>query len=118
QLTRVWVVPPATADERELALDLHLRLIGALANVAIATAWDEGRIVIAAQNRPAFSEELGGLLRITRGLCADELAEAYDRLRDVDQQVDAALAAREGRASPLEMLTRDFGLSPLARLML
>ncbi|HSS01403.1 MAG TPA: ATP-binding protein [Kofleriaceae bacterium] len=118
QLELVSVTPTATADERELALELHLRLIGALANVAIATAWDEGRIVIAASNRPAFSEELGGLLRITRGLCADELAEAYDRLRDVDQQVDAALAAREGRATPLEMLTRDFGLSQLASLML
>src|SRR4029079_2818157 len=101
QLTRVWVVPPATADERELALDLHLRLIGALANVAVATAWDEGRIVTAAANLPPFAEELGGLLRITRGLRATELAEAYDRLRSVDNQVDAAQAARNGRASPL-----------------
>jgi hypothetical protein len=118
QLELVSVTPTATPDERELALDLHLRLIGALANVAIATAWDEGRIVIAAPNRPAFSEELGGLLRITRGLCAAELAEAYDRLRDADQQVDAAQAARGGRVTPLETLTRDFGLSQLASLML
>jgi hypothetical protein len=117
-LELVSITPTATPDERELALDLHLRLIGALANVAIATAWDEGRIVIAAPNRPAFSEELGGLLRITRGLCAAELAEAYDRLRDADQQVDAAQAARGGRATPLETLTRDFGLSQLASLML
>jgi hypothetical protein len=118
RLEPVSAAPTATPDERTQALDLHLRLIGALANVAIATAWDEGRIVTAAPNRPPFSEELGGLLRITRGLCAQELSEAYDRLRVVDQQVDAAQAAREGRATPLEALVRDFGLSPLAGILL
>ncbi|HEY5922362.1 MAG TPA: ATP-binding protein, partial [Kofleriaceae bacterium] len=110
--------PSASPDERTQALDLHLRLIGALANVAIATAWDEGRIVTAAPNLPPFSEELGGLLRITRGLRTQELADAYDRLRAVDQQVDAAQAAREGRATALEALVRDFGLSPLAGILL
>jgi hypothetical protein len=118
RLEPVSVMPTATPDERELALDLHLRLIGALANVAVATAWDEGRIITAAPDRPPFAEELGGLLRITRGLRAAELAEAYDRLRDEDQHVDAARAARDGRATPLEALTRDFGLSPLASILL
>ena len=118
RLEPVSTAPTATPDESALALDLHLRLIGALANVAIATAWDEGRIVTAAPDRPPFAEELGGLLRITRGLRAAELADSYDRLRDLDQQVDAALVAREGRASPLEALARDFGLSPLASLLL
>ena len=110
--------PTATTEERALGLDLHLRLIGALANVAIATAWDEGRIVIAAPDKPPFSEELGGLLRITRGLRARELAEAYDRLRAIDHLVDAAQASRQGRATPLEALIRDFGLSPLAGILL
>ncbi|HEY5946368.1 MAG TPA: ATP-binding protein, partial [Kofleriaceae bacterium] len=118
RLEPVSQAPIASREERVLALDLHLRLIGALANVAIATAWDEGRIVTAAPDKPPFSEELGGLLRITRGLRAQELADAYDRLRDVDQQVDAAQIAREGRATALEALIRDFGLSPLAGILL
>ena len=108
----------ATPEERAQALDLHLKLIGALANVAIATAWDEGRIIQAAPDRPPFSEELGGLLRITRGLRARELMEAYDRLRDADQNVELAASARQGRATPLERLTRDFDLSPLASILL
>jgi hypothetical protein len=118
RLEPVSSAPVATRDERALALDLPMRLIGALANVAIATAWDEGRIITAAPDRPPFSEELGGLLRITRGLRAQELADAYDRLRVVDQHVDAAQAAREGRATALEALARDFGLSPLAAILL
>ena len=118
RLELVSAMPRATADEHARALDLQLRLIGALAYVAIATAWDEGRIVVAAPDRPPFSEELGGLLRITSGLRATELADAYDRLRDADQQVDLAHAARDGRATPLEALTRDFGLSPLASILL
>ncbi|HEU4728446.1 MAG TPA: ATP-binding protein [Kofleriaceae bacterium] len=118
RLEPVSTAPTATPAERALALDLHLRLIGALANVAVATAWDEGRIVTAAPDRPPFFEELGGLLRITRGLRAAELADAYDRLRDLDQHVDAAHAARDGRVTPLEALTRDFGLSPLGSLLL
>ncbi len=117
RLEPVDATPTTTHEERALALDLHLRMIGALANHAIANAWDEGRIVTAAPNKPPFSEELGGLLRITRGLCAVELAEAYDRLREVDALVDAAHIAREGRATPLEALARDFGLSPLASLL-
>ena len=118
RLELVSAMPRANPDEHARALDLHLRLIGALAGVAIATAWDEGRIIIAAQDRPPFSEELGGLLRITSGLRARELADAYDRLREADQQVDLAHAARDGRATPLEALTRDFGLSPLASILL
>ncbi|HEY0195405.1 MAG TPA: ATP-binding protein [Kofleriaceae bacterium] len=118
RLEPLSVTPLATPEERTLALELHLRLIGALANVAIAAAWDEGRIVTAAPNLPPFAEELGGLLRITNGLRATELAEAYDRLREIDHQVDAAQLARDGRASPLETLQRDFGLSQLAALML
>ena len=118
RLVPVATDPVATPQECTTALDLNLRLIGALANTAVATAWDEGRIVIAAADKPPFSEELGGLLRITRGLRAPELAAAYDRLRTADQQVDAAKAAREGRVTPLEALARDFELSPLASLML
>jgi hypothetical protein len=118
RLEPMSAAPSASPEERAKALDLHLRLIGALANVAIATAWDEGRIVTAAPNLPPFSEELGGLLRITRGLRAKELADAYDRLREADRQVDEAQAAREGRATALEALVRDFGLSPLAGMLL
>jgi hypothetical protein len=118
RLELVSATPSATPEERALALEVQLRLIGALANVAIATAWDEGRIVTAAPHRPPFSEELGGLLRITRGLRTMELSDAYDRLRDADQRVELARVSRQGRATPLEALTRDFGLSPLASILL
>jgi MoxR-like ATPase len=118
RLDPVSTAPVATSEEKSLALDLHLKLIGALANVAVATAWDEGRIVVQAPDRPPFFDELGGHLRIMRGLRAQELADSYDRLREIDQLVDAAQAAREGRATPLEALARDFGLSPLAGVLL
>ena len=118
QLEPVSTVPEADSYERTTALDLQLSLVGALANVAIATAWDQGRLVIAAPDRPPFSEELSGLLRMTHGLRHVELADAYTRLRELDQQVDADRVARQGRVSPLEALTRDFGLSPLASLLM
>ncbi len=114
----VSATPSATPEERTLALEAQLRLIGALANVAIATAWDEGRIVTAAPHRPPFAEELGGLLRITRGLRTVDLNDAYDRLRDADQRVELARVSRQGRSTPLEALTRDFGLSPRASIIL
>jgi hypothetical protein len=118
QLEPVSTAPVAELSERRAALELQLALMGALANVAIATAWDEGRIVTAAPERPPFAEELNGLLRITHGLRATELSDAYARLSGLSHQVDADLAARQGRTTPIEALARDFGLSTLASHML
>jgi hypothetical protein len=118
RLDPVSATPVATSGEKTEALDLQLKLIGALANVAIAAAWDEGRIVQAAPDRPPFFEEVGGLLRIQRGLRVKELADSFDRLREIDQLVDAAQVGRQGRSTPLETLVRDFDLSPLGGMLL
>jgi hypothetical protein len=118
QLDPVSIAPCAAHHERAVALELQLSLVGALASVAVATAWDQGRIIIAAPDRPPFSEELNGLLHLTKGLRHVELADAYTRMREADHQVDADRLEREGRVTPLEALTRDFGLSPLASLLL
>jgi ATPase family associated with various cellular activities (AAA) len=114
RLVPVSVTPDATASEISRSVEAELQLVGARAHVAIADAWDIGRIVKPDQTRPPFVDEVAGLLRIVSGRAVDELERANARLDATRAMADEARRGRDGRLTPLDVLARDFGLSPLA----
>jgi hypothetical protein len=114
RLDPVTVTPDATAGESAQSLELELQLVGARVYLAIAEAWDAGRIVKADHNKPPFVDEVAGLLKIVEGRASAELERARARLDVTTETVVAARHARAGRLTPLDVLAREFGLSPLA----
>jgi hypothetical protein len=114
RLDPVAVTSPATASEIAQALDLRLALVGARAHFAIAEAWDSGRITKPDPVKPPFHDEVAGLLRLAHGRAQNELAAAVSRHRAIEEMVMASERARSGRLVPLDVLARDFQLSPLA----
>ncbi|HEX7843062.1 MAG TPA: ATP-binding protein, partial [Kofleriaceae bacterium] len=114
RLDPVSVTPTATAQEIAQAIELRLRLIGARTQIAIAEAWDSGRISKPDPMRPPFVDEVAGLLGIASGRTPDELAAAVSLLEATEDRVMAAERARIGRLTPLDVLARDFHLSEVA----
>ena len=114
RLDPVAITSPATASEIAQALDLRLALVGARAHFAIAEAWDSGRITKPDPIKPPFHDEVAGLLRLAHGRAQNELAAAVSRHRAIEDMVMASERARSGRLVPLDVLARDFQLSPLA----
>jgi hypothetical protein len=114
RLDPVSVTPTATADEIALSLDLRLQLVGARVHVAVADAWDSGRISKPDLARPPFADEVGGLLRLVTGRAPEDLAAAVRRHRAIEELLVGAERSRGGRLTPLDVLARDFHLSPMA----
>ena len=114
RLVPVSVTPDATPSEISQSVELELQLVGARAYVAIADAWDVGRIVKPDQTKPPFVDEVAGLLRIVSGRAVNELDRANARLDAMRAIADEARSERGGRLTPLDVLARDFELSPLA----
>jgi hypothetical protein len=114
RLDPVAVTPTATAAELAQAIDLRLQLIGARTSVAIAKAWDSGRITKPDPMRPPFADEVAGLLGLGSGRAPAELASAVSLLRTTEDLVTAAERSRTGRLTPIDVLARDFQLSPVA----
>ena len=114
RLVPVTVKPTATPDEIRYAIDVRLQWIGARCAVAIAAAWDQGRIVRPDAARPPFAHEVAGLLGIQSGLAPEDIAGAAANLAATEQLLDATDAARAARLLPIDVLQRDFGLSDLA----
>jgi ATP-dependent 26S proteasome regulatory subunit len=106
--------PLAGALEGRRSLEARLDLLGARVWSAIADAWDCGRISQPDSREPPFAAEVAGILRHASGRAAEQLAAARAHVA----QLEAALAAidvpRGKRLIPLEVLGRQFGLSPLA----
>jgi len=98
--------PPLTAGELA-TIDLQGRALAlATAHLAIARAWDAGRLASPLHDALPFHAEVGGLTSASAGRAADEVREASVRLEE-------ALAAP---AHPLlATLGDELGLSPLAR---
>ncbi|HSK05716.1 MAG TPA: hypothetical protein VK932_30920, partial [Kofleriaceae bacterium] len=118
RLDPVTVTPTATTAEIARSIELRLQLVGARAAVAIAEGWDTGRIATPDPLRPPFADEVGGLLHLSSGREETELALAIHRLQAVEDAVIATEAARAGRLTPLEVLARDFGLTPVSAAIL
>jgi ATPase family associated with various cellular activities (AAA) len=114
RLDPVQVIPTATAAEIAQSIDLRLQLVGARTSVAIAEAWDCGRIIKPDPLRPPFADEVAGLLGLASGRAPAELAAAVGRLSATEEMVTAAERSRAGRLTPLDVLARDFELSPIA----
>ncbi len=114
RLVPVSVTPDATASEVAQSIELELQLVGARAYAAIADAWDVGRIVKPDQTKPPFVDEVAGLLRIVSGRAVNELERAAARLDAMREIAEGARRERGGRLTPLDVLARDFALSPLA----
>ena len=114
RLDPVSVTPTATEAEIAQAIDLRLQLVGARVNVAIAEAWDSGRISKPDPARPPYADEVAGLLGLASGRAPAELASAVNRLRAVEEMITAAERSRAGRLTPLDVLARDFNLSQIA----
>jgi AAA+ superfamily predicted ATPase len=104
----------ATSAEIRQANDLALQWIGARCAVAIAHAWDTGRISRPDHAGPPVATEVAGLLGLSAGLAPDELATAEAMLASTEQLLAAARSARAERLTPIDVLQRDFGLSELA----
>jgi len=114
RLDPVSVTPTATTAEMAQALDLRLQRIGARTLVAIAEAWDSGRIIKPDPMRPPFADEVAGLLGVASGRTPAELASAVSLLRATDDMVTSAEHGRIDRLTPIDVLARDFQLSEVA----
>jgi hypothetical protein len=114
RLDPVSVTPTATANEIAQSIELRLQLVGARTAVAIAEAWDSGRISKPDPMRPPFADEVAGLLGLANGRAPDELATTVSLLRGSEDMVLAGEGNRDGRLAPLDVLARDFHLSQVA----
>ena len=114
RLDPVVVTPTATAAEIAQAIDLRLQLVGARTLLAIAEAWDNGRISKPDPTRPPFADEVAGLLGLAAGRAPDELGAAVNLVRMTEDLVIVSEHARLGRLTPLDVLARDFQLTEIA----
>ncbi|MFT3700341.1 MAG: ATP-binding protein [Kofleriaceae bacterium] len=114
RLDPVAVTPNATPNEIAQSIDLRVQLVGARVHVAIAEAWDAGRIAKPDIQKPPFFDEVHGLLRLLTGRAPAELSAAVNRQRATEDMTIAAERGRGGRLTPLDVLARDFQLSQIA----
>jgi hypothetical protein len=110
--------PSATIAEVAEAVELRLQLIAARVQLAIALAWDSGRLSHPVEDRPPFESEVFGLLGLGGGFAPDEVAAARVRVKVLDDQIADLERTRSRRATTLEMLARDFELKPIAVMVL
>jgi len=105
-------------DEAIAMLDRYRDLVGALAGRAIARAWDAGRLSLPeAEGSLPFKAEVAGLLGRALGRAPKDLAEAESHVAEAlrgASEKERALAA----PAPLARFAAEFGLSPIAQLVL
>jgi hypothetical protein len=106
--------PLAGALEARRSLEARLDLLGARVWSAIAEAWDSGRISQPDSHEPPFAAEVAGILRRGGGRAAPQLATAQGRVAEIEAALAAIDLPRQKRLIPVEVLGRQFGLSPLA----
>jgi hypothetical protein len=118
RLVPVSAPTTASAAEMKLALDAHLRWVGARTALAISEAWDSGRISRSEPGRPPYADEVAGLIGVPRNLAPADVAGAKKLLASADELVRGLERDRQGRVLPLDVIARDFQLSPLAAQLL
>jgi AAA+ superfamily predicted ATPase len=107
----------AAAQALEL-LNRYRKLVTALVGRAIARAWDDGRLVFPNEGALPFHGEVTGLLGRTAGAARAEVAIAEDQVARASEEARAAEDQAGPGLSPLTALATEFGLSPLARVLL
>jgi ATPase family associated with various cellular activities (AAA)/Winged helix domain, variant len=105
---------PTTPEESAAILEAHLRVIGARALLAIAQAWDSGRLSLPSPEQMPFASELHGLLGLGKGRAAEQLKHAEGHLHESEDALRRRVSEVEHRRWPLAVMRREFGLSPLA----
>jgi hypothetical protein len=118
RLDPVSADPSATIPEAAEAVELRLQLIAARVQLAIAEAWDSGRLSHQVPTRPPFEAEVFGLLGVGTGYAPDDLAAAHARVDAIETQIAEAERQRSHRLTTIDQLARDFDLKPLALLLL
>ncbi|HWO24525.1 MAG TPA: ATP-binding protein [Kofleriaceae bacterium] len=106
--------PLAGALEARRALEARLDLLGARLWSAIADAWDSGRIAQPEPREPPFAAEVAGILRRGGGRAGEHVTKARLAVAELEVALAATDLQRGKRLIPLEVLARQFGLSPLA----
>ena len=114
RLDPIGLTATATASEIQQDLELRLQLTSARAGLAIAQAWDEGRISRQDPQRPPFADEVAGLLGIGAGRAPAEVGAAESMVRATRDLVATSIQQRGSRLVPLEVLARSFQLSDTA----
>ncbi len=108
----------ATIGELAEAIELRLQLMAARAHLAIAEAWDSGRISAGRASRPPFESEVFGLLGVGGGEAPSYLELARTQVAAIEGMLVEADQQRSGRATSIESLARDFELKPIALMIL
>jgi hypothetical protein len=108
------LLAPTTGAEAAAILDAHVQLIGAHAYLALARAWDSGRISTPLPTDAPFFAEVRGLLGIDRGHLPAAIAAAETYVTATAGRLRERCAAVEDRCWPLAALRAEFGLSALA----
>jgi hypothetical protein len=114
RLDPIALTATATASEIQQDLELRLQLTSARAGLAIAHAWDAGRISRQDPLRPPFADEVAGLLGIGAGRASEDVGAAESMLRATQDLVATAIQQRGSRLVPLDVLARSFQLSDTA----
>jgi hypothetical protein len=109
----------ATGRSESVALlERYRGLVSALVGRAIAQAWDEGRLTYPNEGTFPFKLEVAGILGRANGRAAEDLQEAEQDVVTALTSVRVAEAATGARTPPLVALSREFGLSAMARQLL
>jgi hypothetical protein len=109
------IIAPARAT---VLLDTYRPLIAAFVGRAIALAWDDGRIAFPNESHLPFRGEVTGILGRMAGRAPDEIVTAERQILEASEAARAAEAAIAPGVSPLTALAEEYGLSPVARLLL
>ncbi|MBL0216860.1 MAG: ATP-binding protein [Myxococcales bacterium] len=108
-------LPAATPEQITALLSLQRDVAVALVTLAIARAWDEGRLAHVQSTRLPFHSEVTGIAAGHAGLAIDEVVNANDRLENALAAAGAAHRALRPAIGPLDALAIEHGLSPAAR---
>lgn len=110
---RAEVTPTAT-EETTALLERYRELIAALAERAIALAWDDRRLTAAEADAPPFHAEVHGIRRRSQGNALSDLELATNGVVAAVRALSAIEARLSGRTSPIGRLAAELALSPTA----
>lgn len=107
-------VTPITEEEVVALLEGYRELAAALAERAIALAWDERRLTAADADGPPFRAEVHGIRRRSQGNATSDLEIATNGVIAAVQALASIEARLSGRTSPIGRLVTELDLSPTA----
>lgn len=118
RLVPVAALAPASPAEVERDINLLLRWAASRAGVAIARAWDSGRLSVSPPDLHVHQLEVMGLLGLQHGRATELLENARGRLYNAMQLRGVAALERGQRRTPFQRLRDNFGLSDAAEAVL